>query len=125
MAVGDIDGDGLPEVVSANGICGRHDGLFSLDNYRTEYRCFTINAYDRFGNLLPGFPKATSGPGTTNGMTPGIGDLAGDGLKEIVWIDWYGNVLVWDVPGIPAPEALQWPMARHDAAHTGALTVLH
>ena len=125
MAVGDIDGDGLPEVVSASGICGRHDGLFSLDNYRTEYRCFTINAYDRFGNLLPGFPKATSGPGTTNGMTPGIGDLAGDGLKEIVWIDWYGNVLVWDVPGTPAPEALQWPMARHDAAHTGALTVLH
>jgi hypothetical protein len=125
MAIGDIDGDGLPEVVSASGICGRHDGLFSLDNYRTEYRCFTINAYDRFGNLLPGFPKATSGPGSTNGMTPGIGDLAGDGLKEIVWIDWYGNVLVWDVPGTPAPEAMQWPMARHDAAHTGALPVLH
>jgi subtilisin family serine protease len=125
MAVGDIDGDLLPEVVSASGICGRHDGSFSLDNYRTEYRCFTIYAYDRFGNLLPGFPKATAGPGTTNSMTPGIGDLAGDGLKEIVWIDWYGNVMVWDVPGTPAPEALQWPMARHDAAHTGALTVLH
>lgn len=126
MAIGDIDGDGLPEVVSASGICGRHDGLsFSLDDYRSEYRCFTVNAYDRFGNLLPGFPKATPGPGTVNGMTPGIGDLAGDGLKEIVWIDWYGNVLVWDVPGTPAPEALQWPMARHDAAHTGALTVLH
>ena len=50
-------------------------------------------------------------------MTPAIGDLAGDGLKEIVWIDWYGNLLVWDVPGTPAPEAMQWPMFRKRETH--------
>jgi hypothetical protein len=120
VAIGDIDGDLLPDVVSASGICGRHD--YGLGWYNpAAYRCFTVNAYNRFGALLPGFPKATPGPGAMNAITPAIGDLAGDGLKEIVWIDWYGNIMVWDVPGTRAPEAMQWPMFRHDPAHTGAL----
>jgi hypothetical protein len=119
MAIGDLDGDGRPEVVSGSGICGKWD--WTLAETPGAYRCFTLSAYDRFGTLLPGFPKATPGPGSINTVTPAIGDLAGDGLKEIVWIDWYGNLMVWDVPGTPAPEAMQWPMFRHDAAHTGAL----
>jgi subtilisin family serine protease len=119
-AIGDIDGDLLPEVVSASGICGQWDQQLGL----AGHRCFTINAYDRFGRLLPGFPKATPGPGTHNSITPAIGDLDGDGRKEIVWIDFFGHVLVWDVPGPAAPEAMQWPMFRHDAAHTGALVAV-
>jgi hypothetical protein len=71
--------------------------------------------------LLAGFPKATAAPGPTLGVTPAIGDLDGDGLKEIVWIDFNGSLLVWNVPGTPAPEAMQWPMFRHDPGHTGAL----
>jgi len=44
-----------------------------------------------------------------------------DGLKEIVFIEGFGNIMVWDVPGTPAPEAMQWPMFRHDPGHTAAL----
>jgi hypothetical protein len=120
VAIGDIDGDLQPDIVSGSGICGRTDSLgFPYDP--GAFRCFTVNAYNHSGNLLPGFPKATAGPGSINTMTPAIGNLAGDGLKEIVWADWYGNLMVWDVPGKPAPEAMQWPMFRHDPAHTGAL----
>ncbi|MBI3784814.1 MAG: VCBS repeat-containing protein, partial [Deltaproteobacteria bacterium] len=111
------DGDGRPDVVSAGGICGYWDRSFGFDGHR----CFPVNAYDAAGKILLGFPKSTPGPGTTNGITPAIADLDGDGLKEIVWIDFLGNLLVWNVPGIPGPEKMQWPMYRHDAAHTGAL----
>lgn len=84
-----------------------------------RHRCFTLNAYRTSGERLAGFPKSTAYPGPTNGVTPAIGDL--DGLKEIVWVDFGGEVLVWNVAGTPATEAMQWPMYRHDAAHTGAL----
>jgi hypothetical protein len=50
-----------------------------------------------------------------------VGDLDGDGLKEIVFIDFFGHILVWTVPGTPGPEVAEWPMYQHDAAHTGAL----
>ena len=69
--------------------------------------------------MLPGFPKATPGPGAAQGNMPAIADLDGDGLKEIVWIDFYGNLLVWSVPGTPAPEHAEWAMFRHDPAQTG------
>ena len=85
------------------------------------HRCYTILAYRADGTPLPGFPKPTPSPGATQAVMPAIGDLDGDGLKEIVWADFNGNVLVWTVPGTPGPENMQWPMFRHDAAHTGAL----
>jgi hypothetical protein len=117
VAVGDINGDGVQDVVSGSGICGYWDS--SLGS--AGHRCFTINAYDARGNPLEGFPKATPGPGTTAGVTPAIGDLDGDGHQEIVWIDFYGNLLVWEVPGASSAESTQWPMFRHDPGHTGAL----
>ena len=54
---------------------------------------------------------------------PAIADLDGDGRKEIVWVDYEGRVMVWDVAGTPAPEAAAWPMSRQNPAHTGALPV--
>jgi hypothetical protein len=74
------------------------------------------------GSLLPGFPKPTPDGGKSKLATPALGDLDGDGLQEIVWIDDANDVLVWTVPGTPGPENMQWPMYRHDAAHTGALS---
>jgi transposase len=35
--------------------------------------------------------------------------------------DFYGNVLVWTIPGIPGPEVNQWPMYRQNPALIGAL----
>src|SRR5262245_27859116 len=115
VAIADVDGDGAPEVVSASGICGAWDGSSDL----SHHRCFPIYALDRAARVLPGFPKATPGPGAAQGNTPAVADLDGDGLKEIVWIDFYGNLLVWSVPGTPAPEHAEWAMFRHDPAQTG------
>jgi len=117
VAVGDVDGDLAVDVVSGAGLCGQWDSSFGFDGHR----CFTLHAFDADGSLLPGFPKATPGPGGSEGSTPAIADLDGDGLKEIVFFDFLGNVMVWTVPGTPGPERMQWPMFRHDPGHTGAL----
>jgi len=114
-AIGDIDGDGLADVVVGLGFCARWDPALDF------HRCYTIYAFHADGSLLPGFPKATPRLSGDKSISPAIADLDGNGLKEIVFVDYNGNVIVWNVPGTPAPEAMQWPMARHDSAHTGAL----
>jgi subtilisin family serine protease len=116
-AVADVDGDGRPNVVVGTGICGDWQVSLGLPGHR----CFPVQAFNAAGALLPGFPKATPGPGPSWGSTPAVGDLDGDGLKEIVFVDFFGHIMVWTVPGTPGPEVAEWPMYQHDAAHTGAL----
>lgn len=116
-AIGDIDGDGEPEVVVGSGHCRGFKGtLFQ--------KCFGVWAFARDGTLLPDFPKPTHDPGVTEFATVAIGDLEGDGIKEIVWVDWRGRLMVWEVAGVPGPVNLLWPMARQNPAHTGALPVV-
>jgi hypothetical protein len=117
-AIGDIDGDGGQDVVVGSGTCG----LWERYDDPTLRRCYTVDAFRAAdGSQLPGFPKPTARAGRSRVTTPALGDLDGDGLKEIVWIDGRDNILVWTIPGTPGPENMQWPMYRHDAAHTGAL----
>jgi subtilisin family serine protease len=116
-AIADIDGDGRADVVSGSGICGKTEEEYGLPGRR----CFTVYAFDATGAVKPGFPKSTPGPGPAMGVTPAIADLNGDGLKEIVWIDFHGNLLVWTIPGTPGPEVSQWPMYRQNPALTGTL----
>ncbi len=114
VAVGDIDGDGAQDLVVGTGMC------WAAQEY-AYHRCFSVDAFHADGSRLSGFPKPIPLPGATKSVMPAIGDIDGDGLKEIAFIDFNGNVMVWTVPGTPGPENLQWPMFRHDPAHTGAL----
>ena len=129
-AIADIDGDGEQELVS--GFSGEEAGA-------TRRRAVIVADPD--GTLDPAFPKpvpqlvASDGDGATipsaefphfdddRHASPAVADLDGDGLKEVVWVDpLLYQVFVWNVAGVPSPEAADWPMLHHDPRHGNALT---
>jgi hypothetical protein len=131
--IADLDGD------------GRQDLIVALSRYGVDdpsgisvARFYSLHALDAAGAPLPGFPKATpaSGPfayeyfyygayGVKPGtVAPALGDLDGDGLEEMVFVDSLGDLMIWTLPGTPGPKHHEWPMIRHDAGHTGTLPVL-
>jgi len=117
-AVGDINKDGRNEIVV---------GLqFAGDT--PDYQFGGVYAFDRFGNVLPGWPFEK---GWNFGSSPSLGDLDGDGDLEIAvselgfvtyvvhhngslaagwpqytaWNDYYSTILA-DVDGDRAPDVL-------------------
>ncbi len=84
-AVGDLTGDGSPEVVAAN----------------NKSEAFVWRAD---GTLLPGWPKYISG--SYNSLS--IDDLDGNGTNEIIATDWGSRVKVFDSDGNALPG---WPLS--------------
>jgi subtilisin family serine protease len=132
IAIGDIDGDGVQELVS--GIMGTDECTpYPCDNLARLRRAVVAQRLD--GSLVTQFPKpvpqsldASGGifgmPDDPRAATPAIADLDGDGLKEVVWLDPVTSALfVWNVAGTPGPELADWPMYRHDPKHTNVLPV--
>ncbi|MEQ1567947.1 MAG: VCBS repeat-containing protein, partial [Myxococcota bacterium] len=76
VAIGDVDGDGVPEIAAANG----PNTLVLLDN---------------LGNLI--WSRALSNWDVDFFLYPSIADLDGDGLAELIAgrtiLDWLGNVV--------------------------------
>jgi hypothetical protein len=97
--VGDIDGDGLPEI-----LLGAEDGR--------------IYGWNHDGSPAAGFPIQTSGE--VRG-SPALGDVDGDGLIELVVAGWDRSLSVWDLAGEAHGELLPWPLFRRDAANRGNL----
>jgi hypothetical protein len=64
-AVGDITGDGVPEVV-----CESYESLYAMDN---------------MGNILPGFPFNPPAGVTNSYSSPVLVDVDGDNIREIVF----------------------------------------
>ncbi len=93
-AIGDLNGDGRPEVVAGNGV-------------------YTLNAFDADGASPAGWPKLTGG--WTVG-TPAIGDWDGDGSMEVAQVRRDGVVQVWHTDSDTTPE---WGSWNCDAANTG------
>ena len=79
---------------------------------------------------LPGLPAAFDGYRILHvsdshlDNMPAIADLAGDGLKEVIWVDPTTlKLFVWNVAGTPGPEIADWPMYQHDPKHSNVLPV--
>lgn len=98
-AVGDLTGDGVPEIVVAN-----YDPNFASSDS-------DVFVWQSDGTLLPGWPKNLGG----NLNSISIGDIDGDGSQEIIATDWQGTIKVLDVNGNALPG---WPQSV-DAGLTG------
>jgi hypothetical protein len=95
-ALGDVDGDGLPEIVQGS-------GAYLLRAYRTD------------GSTPSGFPKLTHG---WQIASPALGDVDGDGLVEVVASTREGWLFVWDTPGLASAAALPWARYGRDARNS-------
>jgi hypothetical protein len=99
-ALGDVDGDGLPEVVQGSG-------------------AYLVRAYRADGSTPAGFPKFTHG---WHIASPALGDVDGDGLVEVVASTREGNLFVWDTPGTASAAALPWARYGRDRRNSKNLS---
>jgi subtilisin family serine protease len=121
--VADVDGDGQREIV--------FDGDYPGWGDHSTWRPWDVQAANADGSAVAGFPRPTMAAysqGLAN--VSALADFDGDGSLELFWVsgpfplddDRYRQVhlYLWDLPASPRPSPFDWPMYRHDAAHTGA-----
>ncbi|MHC4943953.1 MAG: FG-GAP repeat domain-containing protein [Planctomycetota bacterium] len=103
---GDIDGDGLIEIV-VKGI----NNIFALNHD---------------GTMVTGYPvflNDTSHSGTIS-PTPALGDPDGDGLVEIFAASTFDNVMLIDEDAVFSWDTVPWPAFRMDKINQGIHTMI-
>jgi hypothetical protein len=99
--VGDIDGDGVPDIIFASGGEDIPDNLY---------------AFKADGSTMAGFPISLSG---SPWGTPLLTDFDGDGDVDLL-LAGYDNLLhAWDLPGAYDPTLLPWPTFQGNYKRTG------
>jgi len=78
--VGDIDGDGFPDIIAGIGRCWDLEKCAPGGN--THAVTEVVYAWDRFGESLTGWPVSI--PGQFASISPALADLDGDDLPEVV-----------------------------------------
>jgi hypothetical protein len=97
--VADLDGDGVPEIVTGSG-----GGL--------------VHAVNHLGAQPAGWPKFTN---QWMIPIPVVGDIDGDGFLEVATASRDGFLTVWNTTGAATTTAVQWAGNRHDRQRTGSL----
>ncbi|MBM4130275.1 hypothetical protein FJ250_04515, partial [bacterium] len=104
--VGDLDGDGVPEVVQ--GIGGGDVGA-----------PYNLYAFHANGQLMTGFPITLTGPVRTS---PVITDIDLDGDVDLVYAGWDFRCHVWDLPFAHAEAKAFWPTYKGNMRRDGVLS---
>jgi ELWxxDGT repeat protein len=110
--VGDVDGDGQADIVLSDHVAGLNSPTSG-----------ELRAYDRHGQLLPGFPKTP--PAGSSISAPAVADIDLDGRNEIAvagsygqYAGYYDALFVYDLGG-GAGGPIEWGQYMHDARHQG------
>lgn len=101
--VGDIDGDGLMEIVWGTG-----GGSDSAPNY--------VYAWNHDGSAVTGFPIVMSGFVRSS---PTLADFNGDGNVNILLASWDKLIHVWDMGAPYDPSLMPWPTFRGNVHRDG------
>jgi hypothetical protein len=114
--VGDVDGDGFPEIVVTTHLAG-------------EAETGVVRVYNRNGESHPHFPKTLS---IASAAVPAIADIDADGGNEIIvtgnsghfFSGYYDKLWVFDLGGFHYGAVL-WGQFMANAGHTGTPTIVY
>ena len=96
-AVADVDGTGGAEILQSSAM-------------------YDLRAYGAGGTVTAGWPKFTGGWGVS---TAAVGDIDGNGTREIATVTREGYLYVWRTGATDCGPS-EWPKYQHDLANTGA-----
>ncbi len=149
-AIGDLDGDFIPEIIQANGVYWNNK-VFAWHIDGSDVNGWPVNfdpgnstwcspiIGDITGDDIPEIivgnsdskiyawhnngSKVNGWPKTIDSIsfvTPALSDLEYDGNEDLIVASYSGYVYVWNTTSSFNPHTMHWPQFHHDAQHMGA-----